>query len=90
MEIAEYADANNLLEEPVFKWWANKVLKKKDRIISRVKPRYWRTSHKLGISLPHSVEESYDIDEENGHIFWLDAIDKELKKILGMETFEMM
>ena len=37
VETEEYAGANNLLEEPTFKWWANKVLKKKDRIISRVK-----------------------------------------------------
>ena len=39
VETSEYADANNLLEEPVFKWWTNKVLKKKDRMIFRVKSR---------------------------------------------------
>ena len=64
--------------------------KKKDRIISRVKSRYWRTSHKFGIALTHSVEEAYTIDEENGNIFWRYAIDKELKNIRGMETFEMI
>ena len=26
-DIAEYYNANNLLEVPAFKWWANKVLK---------------------------------------------------------------
>ena len=26
-DTAEYANANNLLEVPAFKWWANKVLK---------------------------------------------------------------
>ena len=56
VQIVEYAGANNLLEEPAFKWWANKLLKKKDRIISRVKSCYWRTSHNFGIALPHSVE----------------------------------
>ena len=52
-----------------------------DRIISRVKSRYWRTSHKLGIDLPHSVEEAYTIDEDNGNTFWKVAIDKELYNI---------
>ena len=58
METAKYADTNNLLEEPVFKWWDNKVLKKKDGIISRVKSRYWITSHKFGIALLHSFKEA--------------------------------
>ena len=56
VETEEYADADNLLEEPEFKCWDNLVLKKKDSIISGVKSCYWRTSHKLGIALPHSVE----------------------------------
>ena len=55
-ETAEYADDNNIIEEPAFKWWANKVSNNKDRIISRVKPRYWRRSRKIGIALPQSVE----------------------------------
>ena len=81
MDTVEYADANNLLEEPEFKWWANKVLKKKNRKISRVKSRYWRASKKSGIALPNSFEEAYFIDEVNGKTFWRDNIDKELKKI---------
>ena len=59
-------------------------------MISRFKSRYCRTSHKLSIALPHSVEQDYAIDEDNGTNFWWDTIDKELKKIWGMETFEMM
>ena len=47
------------------------MLRKKDRIISRVKSRHWRKSHKFGIALSHSVEEAYFIDEENGNNFWL-------------------
>ena len=58
VDTSEYSDTNNLLEEPEFKWWDKKVLKKKDRIIYRVKSHYWKTSHKFGIALPHSVEEA--------------------------------
>ena len=76
MDTAEYADDINIIKEPLFKWLANRVLKNKDRIISRVKSHYWRTSHKFGIALPHSVEEAYAIYEENGNDFWLDSIDR--------------
>ena len=54
------------------------MLKKKDIIISRIKLQYWRTSHKFGIALPHSVEEDYAINEDNENTFWQYAIDKEL------------
>ena len=61
------------------------MLKKKDKIIYRVKSCYWRTSHKFGIALPHSVEKGYDIDGVNGNTFWRDYIDKEIKKtVLGL------
>ena len=65
MDTAEYDDADNLLEEPSFKWWSSKVLENKDRIIYRVKPRYCRKTQKFDIDLPHYVEEVYNIDEEN-------------------------
>ena len=90
VETVEYYDLNNLIEEPAFKWCANKVLKNNDRIISRVRSRYWRTSHKFGINLPYSVEEAYAIYEENGNTFWRYSIDKKLKIIRCMETFEIM
>ena len=83
-ETAEYADANTLLKETAFKWSANKVLKKKDIIIYRFKSLYWRTCHKFCIALPHSVEEAYAINEENGNNFWRGAVEKELKNIRGM------
>ena len=65
------------------------MLKKKNRIISRVKSRYWRKIHNFVIALTHSVDEAYAINEENGNNFWRFDIDKELKNIRGTETFEM-
>ena len=90
METLEYADYNNLLEEPAFKWWSKKVLKRKDIIISRFKSRYRITIHKFGITLTHFVEEAYYIYEKNGNNFWQTAIDKELKRIQVTKNFEMM
>jgi len=41
VKVAEYAAANKLVEEPAFAWWAKDVLYKRDRIIKKVKLRYW-------------------------------------------------
>jgi hypothetical protein len=49
MEVAEYAVANHLVAEPAFKWWVPHVIKRRNRIVSKVKSRYWKTTHKFGI-----------------------------------------
>ncbi|KAL7525879.1 hypothetical protein ACHAXR_001197, partial [Thalassiosira sp. AJA248-18] len=55
IELAEYAFANRLQEEPAFKWWAAFVLRKRNRIsINKVKSRYWKTTHKLNAAAPSS------------------------------------
>jgi hypothetical protein len=81
IQIAEFVVANRLVEEPAFKWWVPKVLRKRNRIISKVKSRYWKTTHKFGIRLRHSVEEALRIDEETGTDFWRRAINKEMSKV---------
>ena len=70
--------ARGISDRPAFKKWTKFVLRKRDRYVKRVKSRYWRTTHKLGIKLPHSVEEAYRLDEENGNSLWRDAINKEM------------
>jgi hypothetical protein len=80
IELAEYAVANKLREEPAFKWWVSLVLRKRNRIIAKVKSRYWSTSHKFDLKLPKSVEEAFHIDEETRITFWMDAIWKEWKR----------
>jgi hypothetical protein len=57
------------------------VLKRRNRIISKVKSHYWRTTHKFGIKLPHSVEEALEIDRVTGTDFWRKAINKEMAKV---------
>ena len=81
VEVAEYAVANQLVEEPAFAWWVKEVLRRRNRIISKVKSQYWKTTHKFGIKLPHSVQEALRIDEETGTDFWRRAIEKEMKNV---------
>ena len=80
MQLADYAVKNKIDDEPAFHWWVPYTLRKRNRIIKKVKAKYWRTTHKFGIRLPKSVEEALRIDEENGNTLWRDAIEKEMRK----------
>jgi hypothetical protein len=82
VELAEYAVANRIEEEPAFKWWTRHTLRKRDRIIKKVKSRYWKRTHKYGIELPHSVKEALRIDQITQTTFWQDAIEKEMRNVL--------
>jgi hypothetical protein len=64
IEVAEYAVTNRLIEEPAFKWWVPHVIHWRNRIISKVKSRYWKMTHKFGIRLPKSVEEALEIEKK--------------------------
>ena len=81
IELAEYAVANNIEKEPAFKWWVKNILRNRNIIISKVKEKYWRTTHKFGIEVPKSINEAYAIDRLTGTIFWTDSIDKEMKNV---------
>ena len=82
IQLAEYAVANCIQEEPAFKWWVAHTLRTCNRIIAKVKSRYWKTNHKYGIRIPHSVQEALLIDKETGTDFWWQAIQKEMKKVM--------
>jgi hypothetical protein len=44
--VAEYALANRIDDEPAFAWWVHDVNKERDRIIAKVKSKYWQRTHK--------------------------------------------
>lgn len=81
MQSAEYAVANGIDHEPAFKWWVPSVLSRRNRIIRKVKSKYWRTTHKFGIQIPKTVEEAYEIDRITGTDFWMKAIEKEMANV---------
>ena len=80
VELAEYALANGIDEEPAFKWWVHYTLKKRDRIIAKVKTKYWKTTHKYGVRLPKTIDEALKIDADTGTNFWSAAVKKEMSK----------
>lgn len=84
VEVAEFAVAMGIEDEPAFNWWVKPVLKRRDRIIASVtkrQARYLKQRFKFGIEVPRSVDEAYELDKKNGNTFWADAIAKELKDI---------
>ena len=81
LELAEYAVQRRIAGEPAFAWWVPHVLKKRNRIIGKVKAKYWVRTHKFGVKLPKTVEEAKTFDEENHDTLWWDAICKEMKNV---------
>ena len=67
IEVAEYAHANKIQDEPAFKWWTHHVLRQRNQMINNAikkggKSKYWRTTHKFGIEFPHLAKEALAID----------------------------
>ena len=56
--------ANEISDEPTINFWVKDTLRHRDRNISGVKSKYWRTSHKFRIQLLNTVKEAYDIDRQ--------------------------
>jgi hypothetical protein len=52
IEVAEYAVANKLVSEPAFNWWVTGVLRKWERIISKLNSRYMRREESLEFKNP--------------------------------------
>ena len=82
VEVAEYAVVNRLVEEPAFKWWVPHVIRRRNRIISKVKSRYWKMTHKFGIRLPKTVEEALEIDRLTNTDFWKRAIKEGIDSLM--------
>jgi hypothetical protein len=69
VQVAKYSVINQISEEPAFAWWVKDVLRHRDRIISKVKSRYWKKTHKYGIELPKDAKRTMEIDAETGTNF---------------------
>ena len=78
IETAEFAKARGIDDEVAFAYWVPYTIRKRDAIISQVRARAKKTTHKYGVELPTSVEHAYELDRKNGNTLWRDAIKKEM------------
>ena len=81
VQVAEYAMARDIGDEPAFAWWILYVFRKQDVIILAVNSRVHKTSHKYGIETPTSVKHATEIEQKNGNTLWQDAIAKEMGNV---------
>ena len=81
VEVSEFARARGIDDEPAFTWWIPYTLRKRDIIISKIKERIRKTTHKYGIEIPRSVEHAKELDEKNNNSLWQEAIDKEMHNV---------
>ena len=89
LEVADFAKARGIADEPAFSWWVPYTLRKRDVIISKVKSRIRKTTHKYGIEMATCVGHAYEIDKGNGNTLWRDAIKKEMTNVgIAFEVLE--
>ena len=78
VDVAEFAKAVGIDDEPFFQWWVPYTLRKRDRIVSAVNARVKRVTHKYGVEIPRTITEALAIDEKQKDTYWRDTIDKEM------------
>ena len=66
---------NKLEDEPAFAWWIPYTMKKRERIISKLKSKYWERE------IQKNIDEALEIDKETNTTFWRDAMNEEVKKV---------
>ena len=81
VELAEFAKARGIADEPAFVWWVPHTLRKRDVIIASIKKRIRKTTHKYGIEIPRDTQHAIELDKQNGNTFWQDALAKEMKNV---------
>jgi hypothetical protein len=81
VEAAEFARARGIDDEVAFAYWVTYTLRKRDVIISAIKSRLKRTSHKYGIEVPTSVKHALEVDDVNGNHLWRDALSKDMHNV---------
>ena len=73
IEVAEFYKARGIAEEPDFAWGVPYTMQKRDIILSAIKSRICKSTHKYGIDIPTSIDHVHGLDKENGNNFWRDA-----------------
>ena len=87
VETAVYAKSRGIHTAPEFVWWVPYTLRKCDVIVSAVKTRMRRVTHKYGIELPHvkygesAARKAFELDQKNGDSHWRDAIALEMHNV---------
>ena len=92
VQVDEYVISCGIQNEPAFALGVPYVMQKHDVIVSAVKSRIRRTTHKYGIEMPvpgkDIVQNAIDLDCQNGDTLWMDQLAKEIGNL--MIAFEIL
>ena len=55
-QLAEYAVADKISIDPAFAWWVPHTLKKRNRIIAKLKCKYWLKTQKFRIKASNNIK----------------------------------
>lgn len=80
IEVAQFAMAKGIENEPAFAWWVKPALRKRKAIISKASTKHPRKM-KFGVKIPLAYDEAVILDRENGNTLWQDAVKKEMKNV---------
>ena len=61
--MAKNAVRQHITGDPAFAWWIRDFLVKRNRIIGKLRSKYWVRTHKFGVKIPKSVQEANAFDE---------------------------
>ena len=87
VQVTDYTVTDGVSNVPAFRWWVPFVLKKRERILKKVKSKYWSVSHKYGLERPESVAQALEIDWRTGTDFWRKTIEKEIQNVFPAFEF---
>ena len=80
VQLADYTPQPKLSGQPALACWFPHVLKKWERIIAKVKYKYWIRTHMFGIRVLKTVEEEHRLDQLNGNYLFWESICKYINK----------
>ncbi len=70
MQVGEYVISCGIQNEPAFVWWVPYFMQKRDVIVSAVKLRIKKTTHKYEVEMPvpgkDVVQNAIDLDRQMG------------------------
>jgi hypothetical protein len=89
VELAEFAKARGIDNEPAFAWLVPSTIRRRNAILSAVKERFQKKNHKFGIALPTSINHARELDTVHENNFWMEALQKEMVNIgIAFEVLE--
>ena len=74
--------------DPAFDWWVPHTLKNRNRIIAKVKSKYWLKTQKFGVKVPNNTKQAIEFDHENGNTLWWDAVCQKMNVRPAFEPWE--